>query len=70
MNTKAKERAMFINKSVSSFFHTLVEQGMEPMEINAVTVGMARKSMEDLIGVKEAIEMDKKWRVSIGWVSA
>ena len=48
-------------------FLQLKEEGMEPIHINALTMGMIRNSMEKIVGREQAEQWDKAARDSIGW---
>lgn len=51
-------------------FTKLTKEGFDPIEINASACGMARRSMEAIVGRKKAIEWDNFVRKQIGWDKA
>jgi hypothetical protein len=55
--------------ALKNTFLDLAKRGHDPMAINGAAMGMCRKSMEDLMGKKEAIELDYEARKSMGWTS-
>lgn len=57
-----------IHSKVSNLLIDLTKQyEINPVYINALVMGMARRSLQDLVGKKLAMEFDKAGRETIGW---
>jgi len=50
------------------FADLVMNKGCTIMEVNFMVLGMVYKSMENVLGIKEAVNLDRKFRHSIGWI--
>ena len=54
---------------VGGAFAILAREGYQPMDVNSFAMGMIRSSMEDLLGLEHAAQLDAEWRRSCNWAA-
>ncbi len=61
-------REQFLYRAVAELFvQLLTKKDYTILEIDAMCMGLCRKSMEEVLGIPEAAQWDKEARERIGW---